>query len=126
MYTHAGVQSLTLFSSPTSEGGIIRSCLHTNITITCTATQVKFLRWNAEPGLRDQGYTFTSIAITNTFIEADGFTITLVNLNNVMDIHADFISTLEVMSVDLMHNITTVTCRAGENEKQLVINKLDE
>ena len=41
-----------------------------------------------------------------------------------MDIHADFISTLEVASNDLVHNVTTVTCRAGKNEKQLVINKL--
>ena len=55
---NADVQSLTLLSSPPSEGNITRSCPHTNVTITCTATQVATLRWYAVPGLRDQGYAF--------------------------------------------------------------------
>ena len=61
--------------------------------------------------------------MTNTLFEPGGFTITLVNVSNVMDIYADFISTLVVMTDDLLDNETTVTCRAGGNQKQLVISK---
>ena len=61
--------------------------------------------------------------MTNIQFEAGGFTLSLMNMNNVMDIYADFISTLEIISDDLLDNETTVTCRAGGNQKQLVISK---
>ena len=120
----AGVQSLTLLSSPTSEENIIHSCPHTNVVITCTATQVATLHWYAVPGLRDLGYAFTPSTMASIYLEAGGFTITIVKVNNVTDGRADFTSTLEVMSDDLIDNKTTVTCRADGNQKQLVISKL--
>ena len=50
-------------------------------------------------------------------IEAGGFN-TLVAVSNVTDGCAGFISTLEVMSDDLIENRTSVTCGAGGSQKK--------
>ena len=61
--------------------------------------------------------------MANTCIKVDSFTITLVNVSNVTDGRADFTRTSEVISDDLIDNKTTVTCRAGGNQRYLVITK---
>ena len=51
MSYYAGAQGLTLSLSVAPDGRHITACPHTNITLTCTATQVTARLWRAMPGL---------------------------------------------------------------------------
>ena len=120
-YVFSGVHSLSLSSSPSSEDGHVRVCPGTNVTVTCTASQVTSQGWRDKNGLI-RG--FSSTDDVPTVVHHAPYTLTLVAIddNDDGDNLADFISTLEVM-VDDIANGTTISCTIFQNQQHLIIYK---
>ena len=120
-----GVNGLTLTSSVESEGRHVSVCPHTNITFTCTATQVAFLFWLAPPLLDalDMAVFSPSDSEQSRVID-DIITIYVAPVHNHMGNLADFTSTLNIL-VDGVGNGTSVTCKTNfENiMKSLLVYK---
>ena len=119
----SGVQGLTLSSTVAPDGRHITACPHTNITLTCTATQVTALRWIAVPGIPDNSIQFVPDDIDGVSRVTQGaFTLTLVEVANRMGNRADLTSTMDVM-VDVIQNGTNVSCHIFMNENSVLISK---
>ena len=120
-----GTHSLSLSSIPVSEEDQIRTCPHTSVILTCTATQVFTLTWRDQS---DNLHTFVPRDINNEerrVIHDGPYTLILVAVNNLEDFGADFTSTLEVM-VDDIDNRTNITCQTVEDEKHKLIYKISK
>ena len=117
----AGVQLLTLSSTPASEGNHLMACPDTAVTITCSATQVDTLAWRSMPGSLVHGFIPSHYNTDDGEVVIDEYTLTLVKVTNVNGNVADLISDLEVMIDDIV-NGTIVTCKA-ESQKSLTIYK---
>ena len=115
----AGVQLLTLSSTPISEGDRLIACPGTAITITCSATQVTSLAWCSMPG--SLVYGFIPNDDEPTVVIGD-YTLTLVETTNVSGNVADLISDLKVM-IDDIANGTIITCKPDFTQKSLTIYK---
>ena len=120
-----GVQGLTL-SSPLVVGNHITTCLGTNVVLTCTATQVAFLRWTSVPGVLDRSLFPGFFGTDSARVVTNPYTLTLVNVTNHIpdDEIADLTSTLEVMVDDLERNGTkfNITCLTPfDDHKHLTI-----
>ena len=98
-------------------------CPHTNITFTCTATQVAFLSWLAPPllDLSDKAVYFPSDSEQSRVID-DIFTIYVAPVPNHMGGLANLISTLNIL-VDGVGNGTNVTCKTNLDMKSLLMYK---
>ena len=108
---------LSLTSVPQSEDGqntIV--CPHTNVTLTCRATQIITLTWADESG----DIATLALNLLNTTLNRHPYILSLEAENATSNVLADFISTLEVMAGDIDSG-TTITCRITSEEKQLVI-----
>ena len=104
------------------DGRNITACPDTNITLTCTTTQVTALIWSAEPGLSGL-IQFVPDDIDGISRLTEGaFTLTLVEVANRMGNRADLTSTLDVM-VDGIEDGTNVTCKIFTNQKFLLVFK---
>ena len=115
----AGVQPLTLSSTPISEGDRLIACPGTSITITCSATQVASLSWLSMPGSLVHGFIPNDDEPT---VVIDEYTLTLLEVTNVNGNVADLISDLEVM-IDNIVNGTIITCKPDFTQKSLTIYK---
>ena len=100
-------------------------CPHTNITFTCTATQVAFLLWLAPPLLDalDMAVFSPSDSEQSRVID-DIITIYVAPVHNHMGNLADFTSTLNIL-VDGVGNGTSVTCKTNSENilKSLLVYK---
>ena len=67
--------------------------------LTCTATQVAFLRWTSVPGVLDRSLFPGSFGTDSARVVTNPYTLTLVNVtNHILDDEIeDLTSTLEVM-----------------------------
>ena len=99
-----GVHGFSLSSSPLSEDGHTTVCPHTNVTLTCTATQVGSLGWR----IQDRHiYTFVAIPDLNEETAVVSPYYLTATISNHSESRADFISTLEV-AVDEIDNGTNM------------------
>ena len=117
----AGVQLLTLSSTPKSEGNHLIACPGTAIAITCSATQVTSMSWRSMPGSLVHSFVPNDYNTNDAKVVIDDYTLTLVETTNVSGNVADLISDLKVM-IDDIANGTIVTCKA-ESQKSLTIYK---
>ena len=106
-YTYSGVVGLLLTSSAESEGGQVFVCPNTNITFTCSDTQIFSLLWYARPLLnedntpgglsirRDPGYSI---------VVDDIFKLTVQSVENITGLRGDLTSTLNMVVNDQRRN----------------------
>ena len=113
---------MTLSSSVAPDGRHITACPHTNITLTCTATQVTALIWSAQPGLPGLIQFVPGDIEGVSRLTQGAFTLTLVDVANRMDTVADLTSTMDVM-VDGIENGTNIICQIFTNEISLLVVK---
>ena len=104
------------------DGRHITACPHTNITLTCTATQVSALSWVALPGLSGLIQFVPDDIEGVSRLTQGAFTLTLVEVANSMGATADLTSTLDVV-VDGIENGTNVICQIFMSEISLLVVK---
>ena len=121
-YQISGIQGLFLSSIPVSEGSRINVCPHTSVILNCTATQVAALTWHDQNGPLDVFIPSDINDEAKRVLEDGPYTLTLVAVDNLVDIVADITSTLEVM-VDDIDNETKITCLITGDQEHILIYK---
>ena len=121
----AGVQLLTLTSTPISEGDHLIACPGTSITITCSATQVNLLAWFSMPGSLVHNFVPNDYNTDDARVVKGSYTLTLVEATNVSGSKGNLISDLMTL-VNGITNGMVVTCQTLSTQKSVTIYKKGE